>query len=61
MELLVSPLSWPGMTTHMLNIIRKALLNLLTLADEYMNFTDLDYEDISLEKGCRLYFDQEVS
>ncbi|RCN31933.1 hypothetical protein ANCCAN_22269 [Ancylostoma caninum] len=52
MELLVSPLSWPGMTPHMLNIIRKALLNLLTLADEYMNITDLDYEDIPLEQGC---------
>ncbi|KAL6734251.1 hypothetical protein Aduo_004811 [Ancylostoma duodenale] len=51
MELLVSPLSWPGMTPHMLNIIRKALLNLLTLADEYMNFTDLDYEDVPLEQG----------
>ncbi|KAK6733833.1 hypothetical protein RB195_017537 [Necator americanus] len=50
-ELLVSPLSWAGLTPHMLNTIRKALLNLLTLADEQLNYTDLDYENIPLEKS----------
>ncbi|KAK6060166.1 hypothetical protein COOONC_02183 [Cooperia oncophora] len=51
MELMVSPLLWPGLTTHMLNIIRKALLNLLTLADEPLSFSELDYEDIPMGKG----------
>ncbi|WKX95011.1 hypothetical protein Q1695_011900 [Nippostrongylus brasiliensis] len=51
MELLVSPLLWPGRTQHMLNIIRKALLNLLTLADEPLAVSELQYENITREKG----------
>ncbi|KAJ1366903.1 hypothetical protein KIN20_027693 [Parelaphostrongylus tenuis] len=52
MELLVSPLLWPGLTRHMSNIIRKALLNLLTLADEAMSYTQCEYEDIPMQKGA---------
>ncbi|VDM80615.1 unnamed protein product [Strongylus vulgaris] len=51
MELLVTPLSWPGLTPQMLNIIRKALLNLLTLADEQIYRAALEYEEIQVIKG----------
>ncbi|KAK5964234.1 DRIM domain-containing protein, partial [Trichostrongylus colubriformis] len=50
-ELMISPLLWAGLTPHMSNIIRRAVLNLLTLADEPIVFADLEYEDVPKEKG----------
>lgn len=55
MELLVSPLLWPGSTPHMLNIIRKALLNLLTLADEPIAFSEIEYEEVPLKRGGQVF------